>query len=98
MSRYVLTVQAEQDIIEIASYISARNQRAAVRFTREAYDAFERLADRPGIGHVRRDITEQPVRFLTFRAHYMIVYRGEATPLQVLRVLSGYRDIAAILR
>lgn len=97
MSRYLVTEQAENDIIEIASYIATDNPGAAQRFVSDAYDTFARLARHPGMGHSRRDLTSLPVRFWTFRSHYMIIYRGEAPPIGILRVLSGYRDIAAIL-
>lgn len=49
------------------------------------------------IGHLRPDLTERPVRFWPVRS-YLIVYRADIRPIQVIRVLSGYRDVATLLR
>jgi plasmid stabilization system protein ParE len=97
VTRYVLTPIAEEDISEIATWIASYNRVAAERFVDAAYDAFEFLADHPAIVHYRRDLTDQPVRFWAVMRRYLIVYR-ERTPVQILRVLSMYRDIAALLR
>jgi len=97
VTRYVLTPIAEEDIREIAAWIAGHNPSAAVRFVDAAYDAFEFLADHLAIGHYRRDLTDQPVRFWAVLRRYLIVYR-EVAPVQILRVLSMYRDIAALLR
>ena len=82
---------------EIAGWIAGHNPVAAERFVDAAYDAFESLADHPAVGHYRRYLTDQPGRFWAVMRRYLIVYR-EATPVQILRVLSTYRDIAALLR
>lgn len=97
MSGYVVTLQAEQDITEIAAYIAADNRQAAERFVRDCYEAIAQVAERPGIGHSRPDLTSRAVRFWTINRRYMVVYRGDAPIIQILRVLSGYRDLAAIL-
>jgi plasmid stabilization system protein ParE len=97
VTRYVLTPIAEEDVSEIAAWIAGHNRIAAERFVDASYDVFEFLADHPAIGHYRRDLTDQPVRFWAIMRRYLIVYR-EATPVQILRVLSMYRDIATILR
>lgn len=70
MSHYHITAQAEDDVVEIASYIGAESPRAAERFVTDAYDAFDRLAIRPGMGHPRRDLTSLPVRFWPLRRRY----------------------------
>lgn len=96
MTGYALTPAARDDILDITSYIAAEDFGAAARVRDELFKAFELLAERPGLGHRRPDLTRLPVRFWPVMARYMVVYR-EADPVQVLRVLSGYRDIAAIL-
>jgi plasmid stabilization system protein ParE len=44
---------------------------------------------------MRRDITSLPVRFWTISKfpNYVIVYRPETAPLQVIAVLHGKRDL-----
>ncbi|HEX3743001.1 MAG TPA: type II toxin-antitoxin system RelE/ParE family toxin [Bryobacteraceae bacterium] len=54
------------------------------------------LARTPGAGHWRRDLTEEPVRFFSVYS-YLIVYRPDTKPLQVVAILHGYRDVARLL-
>jgi len=51
------------------------------------------------MGTVRRDVTSLPVRFWTVQRfpNYVIVYRPETVPLQVIAVLHGRRDLKSIL-
>lgn len=54
-----------------------------------------RPAERPGLGHARDDLADETLRVWTVHS-YLVIYRPETRPLQVVRVLSGYRDIAAL--
>ena len=56
----------------------------------------ELIGDNPGIGHVRDDLTDQPVRFWAVFS-YLIIYDPVPRPVQVVRVLHGARDLAALL-
>jgi len=96
VTTYVVAPAAKADIDEIALYIAAADRAAAERFIDEIYDAFDLLALQPGVGHYRRDLTDRPVRFWTVMRRYMVVYR-DRSPVEIVRVLSGYRDIAALL-
>jgi plasmid stabilization system protein ParE len=96
VTAYVVAPAAKADIDEIALYIAADDRAAAERFIEDVYDAFDLLAQHPGLGHYRRDLTERPVRFWTVMRRYMIVYR-DRSPVEIVRVLSGSRDIATLL-
>ena len=48
------------------------------------------------MGHTREDLTNKPVRFFTFKWHYLIIYKA-CRPIEIVRVLSEYRDIANLL-
>jgi plasmid stabilization system protein ParE len=50
----------------------------------------------PGAGHWRRDLTDESVSFFAVYS-YLIVYRPEAKPLQVVAILHGSRDVERIL-
>ncbi|MFP4148959.1 MAG: type II toxin-antitoxin system RelE/ParE family toxin, partial [Nitriliruptoraceae bacterium] len=54
-----------------------------------------RLADHPGLGHLREDLADEALRVWTVHS-YLVIYRPDARPLQIVRVLSGYRDIAIL--
>jgi len=55
------------------------------------------LVQMPGAGHWRRDLTAQPVKFVPVYS-YLIVYRPETKPLQIVCILHGRRDIAEVLK
>jgi plasmid stabilization system protein ParE len=93
---YYLTKIAEQDIDEIITHIGNENLTAAYEFVDSLYDAFELLADHPLLGHERKDLTSHPLRFWPFKWHYLIVYKANV-PIEIARVLSGWRDIANLV-
>ena len=57
MNRYVLSVDAEQDLNEIWEYIAQDNKDAADSWIEKLFDAFHALAFAPGMGHNREDLT-----------------------------------------
>jgi len=63
----------------------------------EFLSAFSRLAENPGLGHRREDLTPKPYFFYTIHP-YLIVYAREADPLPILGVLHGARDLQKILK
>ena len=64
--------------------------------TQRLYSAMERLADNPHMGHFREDLTDKTVKFWPFKWHYLIIYKP-VSPLEIVRVLSGYRDLVHIV-
>lgn len=52
-----------------------------------------RLAEHPGLGHLREDLADEALRVWTVHS-YLVIDRPDTQPLQVARVLSGSRDIA----
>jgi len=97
MKAYRLTYKAEDDLFTIWSYIAADNLDAADRLETEIFHACQQLAEKPDLGHFRRDLTQKPVRFFTVRGTYLIVYDPATEPLEVLRVLHGARDVPRYL-
>jgi plasmid stabilization system protein ParE len=55
------------------------------------------LAGMPGVGHWRRDLTGAVVKFFSVYS-YLIVYRPETSPLQVVAILHGRGDVERLLR
>ena len=51
-------------------------------------------------GHFRSDLTSRSLRFwtLTHYPNYTIVYRPDTSPLQVVAVLHGKRNLRRILK
>jgi len=61
------------------------------------YDAIGKLAERPGIGHTREDLTDRRVKFSRVYS-YLVVYDPESRPLTIVAVLHGARDVERLLK
>jgi len=96
MPKYTLSPKALNHIQSIWDFIAADNQDAADRIVDELFAAFERLAEWPGIGYTRSDLSQADVRFWTVRS-YLVVYREKPLPLQIVAILHGARDIPSII-
>lgn len=96
MKNYLLSITAEKDLDDIVTYIAQDNPSAAVQLLEDIFRAMDMLAEHPSAGHMRNDFTDKPVRFWTVKYHYLIVYK-DTNPIEIVRVLSGYRDIANLL-
>jgi plasmid stabilization system protein ParE len=96
MSRFVLTPAARGDLEEIVDFIAKDSPDAAQRVRREMRDSMRKLARTPEMGHFRRDLCDEPLRFWQVYS-FLIIYRPETRPLQILRVLRAARDVRTIL-
>ncbi len=96
MSRFVLTTIAAQDIREIYTYIAAERPRAASKVRQRIFVALKRIAEHPGIGHTREDLTDKPVHFWPI-GRYWVIYDPATRPVRIIRVLDGARDVAGLL-
>ncbi len=96
MGNYFLSQIAEQDIDEIIAFIAVDNRMAAMKFLNTLFETLDMLSENAFIGHKRNDLTDKPVRFWPFKLRYLIVY-SDSNPIEVVRVLSGYRDISTLL-
>ena len=97
---FQLTTQAIEDLDDIWWFIAEGSREAAGRVEMEIIATCRRLAGYPLMGHQRRDITPLPVRFWTLPKYpnYVIVYRPETEPLQVVAILHGKQDLEEILK
>lgn len=95
MASFQLSGPAVRDLREIYDWIAEDDPVTADRVMLDLREAIERLVDVPGLGHVRDDLGDPTLRAWTVH-RYVIIYKSDADPLTVVRVLSGYRDIGAI--
>lgn len=93
---FVVSPQALEDLDEIWRFIAQDNVEAADRFEQRIRKTFYSLAENPGTGHSREDITDKPVLFWPVGS-YLIIYDPGKRPVEILRVLHGARDVATIL-
>jgi plasmid stabilization system protein ParE len=97
MRRYILAPEAALDLVEIWRYLKNKaNVEIAERVERAIREKIIFLASMPGAGHWRRDLTDEPARFFAVYS-YLIVYRPETKPLQVVAILHGSRDVERVL-
>lgn len=94
------TPQALEDLDDIWWFIAQDSREAADRVEAEIVASCRRLAKHPLMGVKRQDVTSLSVRFWTVTRfpNYVIVYRPETVPLQVIAVLHGKRDLREALK
>jgi plasmid stabilization system protein ParE len=97
VKRYLVAPEAEGDLRQIWPYLLGEAGLAiANRIQSKLVDAFEGLADAPGKGHKRLDLTSRNVLFFSVY-QYMIVYRRTAL-VEIVAVLHGKRDVRRLLK
>lgn len=96
MSTVSLSRAAREDLQGIAELIAEDRPNAAKKVIRKLREAIARLGEMPGLGHVREDLTDQPVKFWPVYS-YLIIYREKSTAVHIVRVLHGARDVRSLL-
>ena|SRR5438128_4750201 len=96
-ARFIFAEEAEKQFLEILEYLANENRDAAVRVREAIYDAVCKLAETPGLGHTREDLTDRPVKFWSVYS-YLVVYDPASVPLTILAVLHGARDVERLLK
>jgi plasmid stabilization system protein ParE len=98
MPRYVLTTNAQHDLVSIYDYyLDHASPRITRQLLTEFVQAFRFLARNPGAGHTRDDLAEtRPILFWPVR-DFVILYQRETKPLQILGVVHGSQDVPRIL-
>ena len=96
MKRPRLTDRAEADLEECWLYIARDDPRSATRFIETILQKCELLAEQPGIGRGRSDLSSDLRSFVVGR--YLILYRPIEDGIEVVRVLHGARNIEALLK
>lgn len=97
MKRFRLAPEAAQDVREIWAYIAKDSVRAARKVRLQIFDACGRLGENPGLGHTREDLTDRALLFWPVGA-YLIIYRADRKPIQIVAVTHGSMDVPAVLR
>lgn len=96
MNKVLRSPRAELDLLEIWLFIAEDSPAAADRFLDLLAQKCETLAEAPEIGPLREDLSPRLRSFPVKR--YVIFYRPIDSGIEVVRVLSAYRDVTAIFR
>lgn len=96
---FLLTPTAVDDLDNIWAYIAADSVDSANRVESAILAACESVARYPTLGSRRSEITPLPVRFwvVTRYPNFIVIYRPETRPLQIVAVLHGKREISRLL-
>jgi toxin ParE1/3/4 len=93
-----LTDEAKQDFRDIQTYLTSQGSTKLARYVRgRIREALHFLADTPGAGHLRKDLTDRPVKFWPVFS-YLIVYDPASRPISIARVLHSAQDLQTLLR
>ena len=95
--RFGLTPQARADLVNIWNYIAEDNPEQADRVLGRLFEAFARLAQTPGMGHHREDLADTRHRFWTVYS-YVIAYRDQTKPLEIIAIVHGARQLEAFFQ
>lgn len=92
--RFVLTPQAKSDIFEIWDTIAESSLDQADKVRDQIFEAINKLASMPGMGHHREDLADKRHRFWAVYS-YLVVYRDETNPLEIIAIVHGKRELSA---
>ncbi len=95
MTDFIVSPVASRDLDEIWVYIAEDSPSAADRWLDKLEKAIHLLASVPTVGHVRKDLTDKPVLFWPV-GRYLMIYRADRQPIEIVRVISAYRDVTAL--
>lgn len=96
MRKLLIRPQARVDMLEAWHFIARQSIQAANRVLEDFEIGIRKIRAMPGIGHTRRDVTDERYRF--WRVHsYLIVYRFSDQEVTIVRVVHGHRDMGPTL-
>lgn len=96
--RFILSSPASQDLDDILAYVLKNSgEQRAEHVAEGLFEAFQKLADNPGLGHRREDLTPSDVMFFSVWS-WLVIYTPDKTPLEVARVVHAARDVETLLR
>ncbi len=94
---YRLGRTAENELAEILLYVAEQSGvDRALHVHAKFVEAFEHLAGMPGSGSKRTEITGDAVRWWRV-FDWVVLYYPESSPLTILRIIHGARDLDRIL-
>jgi toxin ParE1/3/4 len=95
--QYILTPQAASDVRGIWDYLESKASDAvADRVVTRIWAECDKLARYPTLGHFRDDLADRRQRFWSVWS-YLIMNRWQTTPIQIIAIAHGARDLETLL-
>ncbi len=96
--RYRLSPKAVRDLLRIWTFTQEGGGiDVADRVQSVIISKIGMLSENPDAGHWRPDLTAAPVRFFAVYS-YLVIYRPETKPLQIVTIVHGNRDVRRLLK
>ena len=95
MKRYQLTRSAQDDLIWHLEYLTERSQVAAERLALNLMREFRFLAEWPGSGRRRPEVTDVDVRFWPVGS-YLLIYREAVVGVVIVRIVHAKQDLLGL--
>jgi toxin ParE1/3/4 len=96
MATYALAPAARSDLIELHDYIAKDKPVAAARFAERLKPTCQWLAENPEAGERQDQLAPALRRFTVER--YVIYYLPADKGVEIVRIVSGYRDFESLFR
>ncbi|MBC8107006.1 MAG: type II toxin-antitoxin system RelE/ParE family toxin [Anaerolineae bacterium] len=96
LARVLITPVASLDLVEFGLYIAEDSPTDSERFLAKLEDAMGRLAEFPGMGQMRSELSPDLRSFPL--GNYLIFYLRLNDGITVIRVLHGAGDIRRLFR
>lgn len=94
MSNYIISPSASRDLNQIADYFLTKNLEAGEKLFQEFNKKCQNLANFPSMGrsyaHIKPSLRGLPLD------RYVILYQVLDDGVEILRVVSGYRDLESL--
>jgi toxin ParE1/3/4 len=91
MARLFFAPQARLDLVEIEDYIARDKPIAALEWVGRLEEKCRLIADQPGLGEHRPDLRSG--LYCSMLGRYLILYRKKEDCVEVMRVVTGDRDL-----
>lgn len=95
--KVLITDSAKNDINNIFDFISTDNKTAALNLIDAFYKMFELLSNYPETGTLKNDLADKTIRIYSVKKNFVLVYRIKDNKIEILRVLTRYQNIFAVL-
>jgi plasmid stabilization system protein ParE len=92
MSKYNISLLAQDDIRVIYSFIAKDSTQNADRVLAKLIEQFKSLAETPGLGHTRRELDDDTLRVISVYS-YLVIYDPARRPLEIVRVIHGAMEL-----
>jgi len=90
---FILTPSAARDVEGIIDFVlESSGADRALYLHKRLYEGFAKIGAMPNVGHMRDDLGDESLRVYTV-FKFLVIFRPDTKPVQILRVIHGARDL-----